>query len=158
MSKIALHSNCGDHRLEFLSMSELRVDGEPAYDVSIRVAGQHFDGEHSRSVSAMTDGLYVSQRELRRMVEELRGWLALSLAEMAAAPLAGTYSLSPTKDQRLDITFGEREDVIAASNHVVSFRIEVGRLRAQYFFVTDQSCVRAFQIALERRLGKRPAN
>ena len=78
------------------------------------------------------------------MLATLTRWLALPLDVLANTPLRGHHRLTLDPNQTLELRFGHRDDLISRPNQEVSVRMEIGRLQAEYSFVTDQSCLRQF--------------
>jgi len=134
-----LRSNSGDALAKWV-VQEVSTAGAIVCDFQLTCsyAGQAED--HPVLVGAKRLGL--GQRELEDVERQLRTWADLPLSELSKAPLKARFSAGAVFDNSVLLTFAPRPDVISSHNQVASFTLAVGKLRGEFVFVTDQSCIR----------------
>jgi hypothetical protein len=150
MSQAVLPSNRGDDRLTLSFGSRFEWQGQRVIEAVLQLEGEHFDGDHDHDLRVMIEGLALAERSLASLSSALDTWLSLPLEQLHSGKLRSKHSLSLGARQRLDLTFGEREDTISGRQPVVTVDFAAGRLLGEHHFVTDQSCIRLFneQLAL----------
>jgi hypothetical protein len=99
-------------------------------------------GAESRPVLVEAKQLSLGQRELEHIERLLRTWVDQPLPELSKGPLEARFSAGAVFDNLVTLTFARRADVIYGHNQVASFTLAVGKLRGEFVFVTDQSCIR----------------
>ncbi len=153
MVNAVLNSNSGDDAIEISLVGAIEIDGQSGYEVSLRLKGTHWDGGDSHELAVSVEGLAISDHALRGLADKLSEWLELPLKAMATTPLVGEHRLALAPHQTLNVHFGDRADVIAGFNQVVSVRLDVRTFKGDFFFVSDQSCFRIFHEGLTAALG-----
>jgi hypothetical protein len=101
------------------------------------------------------DRLALSAARLGDLVDVLRRWLALSLAELAATPFQYSCELCEESGESLSLQFGPRDDLIMQSSlGAVACLIElrVGLLTTSLRLVTDVTCLEVLAAGIERQL------
>jgi hypothetical protein len=88
----ALKSNEGKEEfvIEFLYPENYGTD--PGVRSSVHIRVQHWDGDHTHSLGASVEGLWLRTEDLQRLHDGLAGWLALPLAELEPAKLDGEWA------------------------------------------------------------------
>ncbi len=110
-------------------------------ELSSSYAGQAGDDHHPVVVEARQ--LAIRRSELEEIVHRLLEWANLPLARLAITPLNATFVVGATFDNTVTLTFGARADVISGHNQTATFSLRMGKLRGEFVFVTDQSCIRS---------------
>ncbi len=118
--------------------------GTSVQEASIRIEGEFWEGGHDQRLSLTVEGFFLKKSALNILRQRLKEWVELPLEAMTATPLRGQHKLAYDHRQAFDLFFGPRNDVIATRHQVISIDLCAGRLQAQYYFVTDQSCLRMF--------------
>jgi hypothetical protein len=100
------------------------------------------------------DRLALSSARLADLVDALRRWLALSLAELAVTPFQYACELCE-ESSGLSLDFGPRDDLIVQSSlGAVGCLIELraGSLTTSLQLVTDATCLEVLAAGIERQL------
>ena len=109
----------------------------------MRINARIWDGDHEQSATFSADNLVLSTARLRELKDRIEAWLGST--QVGNVAFSGEYSLAADGYSRLDLIFGPRKDVIASHDKpVVTVGFNVGRVSGEFFFVTDQSCLRLF--------------
>jgi hypothetical protein len=88
-----------------------------------------------------------SEKNLRKLSECLRNWLA--------NPFEFELELSGIRDPQLIIFVGQREDLISKLDHpVFSLSYSTSRMKAEWRFVVDHSCISSMLEDLDSLLEK----
>ncbi|HLY11707.1 MAG TPA: hypothetical protein VKW04_20570 [Planctomycetota bacterium] len=86
----------------------------------------------------------IESEALLGMTASINTWVGLPLEEQKGKPLVERFVLVKG-DGHLELRFGPREDMIASGgNPILTVVYDFGRLRGQFSFQTDQSCLRQF--------------
>jgi len=124
----------------------------------VTLAGFYYDGVlDSGAVEPdfrlVLHGLELRTRELERLVDRLEAWRALSLSELASAPITLECSMGDLFDQSLLFELGRKDDTLAGGRLVATFRYVVGRMTGEMSFPTDPGCLRGLADGIKTALG-----
>jgi len=139
-----LHSNAGDASLAFAFGPREAYDGDAGFLVSVRIRGQHWDGDHTRELMTVLADLWFRLGDVVRLRDRIATWLRQPLEALDAKSLDGEFRLTRAPGQELLLTFGARADVISDRKPVLTVSFAAGRLQGSFLFVTDQSCLNIF--------------
>lgn len=93
--------------------------------------------------SIAADGLVLSASRMEQLVDDLTKWL--DSPEAGIQSFSGAYPLARDGYSKLDLTFHDRADTISSDDKpVVTVLFALGRIRGEFSFVTDQSCLGLF--------------
>ena len=143
------------------TVTEINGEGaERSFRCDVVLEGQ-FYGEtlDSSSASDLRDfdlvvrGLQLRHDELSRLVDTLREWLGLPLAQLRDHVLEISCGMGGLFDQSLCLTLGQRADTISDGRPVATLEYIVGRLRGELSYPVDQSCLRIMAEGIEAVLG-----
>jgi len=139
-----LHSNAGNASLAFTFEHRESHEGDAGFVVSVRIRGQHWDGDHTRELMTLLSHLWFRQSDVVQLRDHMATWLRLPLEALDPTGLDGEFRLTRLPGQELLVTFGERADVISDRKPVLTVSFAAGRLEGSFLFVTDQSCLNIF--------------
>lgn len=112
-------------------------------DCALRINARIWDGDHEQSATFSLENLVLSAARLRELKDRIETWLGSP--NVGSVAFSGKYSLAADSYSTLDLIFCPRNDVIASDDKpVVTIAFHVGRVRGEFCFVTDQSCLRIF--------------
>jgi hypothetical protein len=105
--------------------------------------------------TATVDRLALSAASLAALVDAVRQWLSLSLAELAATPFQYSCELCAEPGQSLSLEFGPRDDLtvqtrLGAVGCLIQLR--VGLLTTGLRLVTDVTSLEVLATGIERQL------
>ena len=147
---VTLKSNQGSESLtiEF----EVRNDcgPDPGSDAKISL---HYLGERSHPNVLDLGRIQLSLVEVEGLVSNIERWIALPLDRLAVTPLSLTHDLAFMPPTQFEIEFGTREDIASEGKPVLTSRFAVGSVSGESHFITDQSCIRQFDIDLRAALN-----
>lgn len=147
-----LRSNCGDSALTFdLSEPETYAHA-PGYKASLFIRTNHWDGEHTHSITAMTQGMWLHHHKLVELSDHIIAWIRKPLDQLLSEPLSGVFELAELPEQHVRIEFCESDDHSSSLGMLVRVLIEAAAFRSQFHFVTDPSCLALFTEEMSARL------
>lgn len=125
---------------------------DAGFESSIRIVGQHWDGDHTHPIELSIQSLWLRREDLVELHRAISGWLARPLRELTQAFLGGEFQLARLPGQTAIIRFGARPEVDDRRNPIVTAFLAAGALSGEFHFSTDQSCLDAFRRQLDSRL------
>lgn len=143
-SSAVLASNRGGASIVLTLHSPADFDGTLGVEASVRIQGEHWDGDHTFPLRVSVENLWLGSAHITVMLTHIQNWIDLPIEQLATTELVGEFALAAHSGQELTLNFGPRVGVIASRNPVVSVQLVAGTLRTQFHFVTDQSCLRLF--------------
>jgi hypothetical protein len=139
----------------------LRHRGEDLALAKVTVVGRFWEREKTLDSYAdadLTDDYHVelpqvliSGSRLRECVNLLEAWLRIG----------SDFSLDLARNdgQALSLTIGNRSDLICSEGHpAFTMHYSTARIEAEFYFLTDQSCIRLFSNGLSKWLGHLPSS
>ena len=134
-----MNSNLSAESLEL----QAGLDRSGLVDCAFTINARIWNGDQKQSATFSADNLVLSAARLRELRDRIEAWLGST--QVGTAAFSGEYSLAADGYSRLDLIFGPRKDVIASNDKpVVTVGFNVGRVSGEFWFVTDQSCLRLF--------------
>jgi hypothetical protein len=88
--------------------------------------------------------LHLSAGAITGMVDDLRGWLSLSLPQLALTPLECRHDLAFSPPSSLSLGFGPEPGSSAGGKALITVSFSVGNLSGEQSFTTDQTSVASF--------------
>ena len=149
MSAAELRSNSGRSCLTVRLLSCGTYYNVPGYDANVQIHGEHYDGDHEHPIAFSAEGLFLPRAEVVRLLAAIVAWTDLSLQELAESPFEGSF-LFEVPGQSVSLCFGARDDTLSERKVVLTIGIASGRFSTETVFVTDQSCLRQFAMAVTR--------
>jgi hypothetical protein len=147
-----LRSNDGESVLILGLEEPASYATDAGFESGIRIAGRHWDGDHTHQIEASVQGIWLRQGDLLELREAIRNWLVRPLHELTPASLSGEFQLARLPGQSALIRFGPRPDVDDRRNPVATVLLVAGAFSCEFHFPTDQSCLDAFRRQLNSRL------
>lgn len=147
-----LKSNDGGSLLEIIFESKSEYAHEPGFESTVCVKGRHWDGDHTFPQIISIEGLWLRIKELRELRNHIGRWTDQALDELRIEDLSEEFELARLPHQSLRLLFGPRPDTISDSHPVVSISLAAGPMKAEYHFLTDQSCLSLFSDELTREI------
>jgi hypothetical protein len=141
---VSISSADGWSRLVFNFTERFNAGNRELLSASVTASGSFWDRQrsvHSVSEAELTDDYRVrlpkvifSEARLNEFLARLENWLT-DFSEFEV-------DISGTSDQSLLIFIGRREDFISKPDRpVFSFKYQTSRMKAEWCFVTDYSCI-----------------
>jgi hypothetical protein len=151
-----LSSNGGHAELAIEFCAPTQYAHEAGFESIIRFRDESWDGDHSFPIETTIEGVCLRARELHSMMDHIANWTSRPLDQLIIDDLNGDFDLTLRSGQRVGISFGPRSDTISDRKPVVSIKLGVWHLHAEFHFVTDQSCLAIFarQIFIETKEDK----
>ena len=150
---VVLRSNKGTSQFELKLEAPAEYAHELVYESTIRIKGEHYDGDHSFPLSTEVDGVWLSGTELVSLRDHMVKWVKQPLDQLIVENLTAEFQLASLQFQSFTIRFGARDNVISEQNPVVSISFLFGKLSGEYYFVTDQTCLTSFSNELSDELN-----
>ena len=151
--KAVLKSSAGDSEVVIDLLHAQDYATETGFESSVRIRGEHWDGDHTRSVEVLIEGLWLRTEDLEHLCSRLTGWVELPLADLDPARLDGEFNLCHVPGQVLSFRFGHRPEVPSRRQPVVTISSAAGALTGEFHFASDQSCLSAFRSELSLALA-----
>jgi hypothetical protein len=146
-----LHSNDGRESASWLATKSVESD---VLICEVRLSGGSLCHEDSHGGSELVArDLSVRVENLRRLDSVLSSWLDLPLAVQAETPLTIAVELGGRFDESIRFRLGDRPDTVSGQNFVATLEYSLLRLKGEFSFVTDQSCLRIFRDGISAALG-----
>jgi hypothetical protein len=145
-----LASNGGDAELMIELSSPAQYAGDAGFDSSLHLRGRHWDGDHTFPFCTSIEGLWLRKADLTGLREHISSWLSKLLDGLITDDLNADFELARLPGQSLHIRFGQRPDTISGRHPVITISFSAGKLRSEFCFVTDQSCLALFVQELPR--------
>jgi hypothetical protein len=152
MTLAILRSNDGESELALQFEARVAYATEPGLEASVRLRGQHWDGDHTHDLVVEIDTLWLRAQELSRLRETLADWLKRPMHRLDPDDLDGEFQLACLPGQCVTLRFGARPDVSHDRNPVVTVAFAAGALTGEFNFTTDQSCLELFRRDLSAAL------
>jgi hypothetical protein len=120
---------------------------------SLRLTGEHWDGDHHEPFTASVDGFILTNAALKALHRHVVSWLDGPLEELVSARLDASFELAG-HGHTLGFRFGPIDKVInQRGKPVVSLGFSIGTLSGSAHFVTDPSCLALFADTLGQALS-----
>ncbi|HZF54819.1 MAG TPA: hypothetical protein VE093_39490 [Polyangiaceae bacterium] len=152
MTLAILRSNDGESELMLQFEAHATYATEPGFEASIRLQGQHWDGDHTHKLAVTIENLWLRAQDLLRLQETLADWLGRPMHQLDPTDLDGEFQLACLPGQSVALRFGARREVSAGRNPIVTVAFAAGALMGEFHFFTDQSCLELFRRDLSAAL------
>ena len=157
MREATLHSNMSDEEVAFAFGPGGAYAGEPGFEVSVRIRGRHWDGDHTHELEPRLAHLWFARGDVVRLRDRIATWLHQPLDALDPASLDSQFRLTRVPGQEFLVAFGARADVISDRKPVLTVSFAAGRLKGSFLFVTDQSCLNIFVDGLSAAIDESTA-
>lgn len=147
-----LRSNNGSSEFSIECVTPAEYANDRGFESCVHLLGEHWDGDHTFPLSTSIDGLWLRSADLTALCEHIERWTSQPLGRLHTDDLSNDFELARLPGQSVCIGFGRRPDTISGLNPVVSITLSAGKLRSEFHFVTDQSCLTIFAQELSEEL------
>ncbi len=151
---IIISSDDGWNTISFHFNSYVEADNEHLICVDLLINGNFWDrtkaieeAEVTKDYEVCLPQVLLPRRKLKELCESLENWLHSHTQQ--------EILLSKTIGQDLSIFIGVRDDFISGTDKpVFSLTYSTSRMKAEWCFVTDQSCINIFLQSLKAELKR----
>ncbi|WP_150107617.1 hypothetical protein [Pedosphaera parvula] len=139
-----LKSNTGEAELVIEFITPAKYTCQPGFESSIRLNGIHWDGDHTHPFQTAINGLWLMAEDLMALRDYIVNYINQPLDRLNPEDLKGEFELARLPDQSLRFRFEPESGSSSKLNPEVFITMTAGRLRSEFHFVTDQSCLAIF--------------